>query len=399
MSAQILFMPNKLEEALIDYFQSERVAKVFGCLHTYATMMRGPFYKFKEKCKHRRYREGDSFAENLKMSKRAFNPAFDVLVNYHKSKTAYMNSTDKFAGKLFCSYFERTTKLTYYIENKELVDELINSRKAKLSCSPSRSNSKIKEVDVVTPQPKNTPFVSPTGEQNVSSTVLLRNTLQAITSFADQPSEQSVDQTEKVKLSSKEMVNTWNSQMEDQQPFWDSIIPKLQKILQTYFGGDLQKFKNYTERLASNKFLAGKASSTYKLCFFQAIKPEFLEANLHLVNPPQQERSNLNNQAQLLNAYVADSNVKLYTTLTEIQSKKNEKNIVDKTIASLSEHEVSVLSKEWEADYSARNPNCVDDYFSKMLRRMDFEKFLERKIRAQLGLRNEEQPQQELLAA
>jgi hypothetical protein len=403
MSAQIFFMPNKMEKGLIDHFQSDITAKIFGYLHNYAAMKGGSFYKFKEPCEHPLYRVGDSWKETLKMTKRVFNPEFDKLVNYHRSKKAFKGSADPFAGKLFCSYFERTTKTTYYIENKGLVEQLINLIKAKLDSSPPRSSSKSKDVDVVILQPKNTPIVSPTGEQIVSPNVLLRNTKQAITSFAEPPSKPAVDnlEEEKIKLSVKEMVNTWNSQMQDRVILWPSMVSKLHKILQTYFGGDLEKFKKYCEAMASDKFLSGKASSNYKLFFLQAIKPEFLEANREIANPPQRQSLNLDNQTNLINAHFDDRKVKLYTPIAD-KAKEDEKKIVNNTIASLSENEVEILTKEWESDYFARNPNAnlVDtDRFSKMLRRIDFENFRDVKIRAQLGLSNEEQQQQELCAA
>jgi len=404
MSAQIFFTPTKMQKELTDHFQSDITAKVFSYLHMYATMKGGSFYKFKEPCEHPLYREGDSWKETLKMTKRVFNPGFDKLVNYHRSKKAFKGSADPFAGKLFCSYFERTTKTTYYIENKGLVEQLINSIKAKLTSSPPRSLSKSKEVDVVILQPKNTPIVSPTGEQIVSPNVLLRNTIQATTSFAAPPSEPPVDklEEERIKLIVREMVNTWNSPMRDRVILWPSMVSKLYDILQKYFEGDLEKWKKYCETIASDKFLSGKASNNYKLFFLQAIKPEFLEANRDIANPPQRQSLNLYDQANLINAHFADRSVKLYTPLTEAKAEEDEKKIVNNTITSLSEHEVEILTKEWEADYFARNPNAnlVDtDRFSKMLRRIDFEKFRDVKIRAQLGLSNEKQQQQISCAA
>ena len=69
------------------------------------------FYKFSEYCDHPLYRKGDSWSEELGISRKVFNRAFDLIGTRHKSKSDFLNAADKFQGKPYASYHDRATNL------------------------------------------------------------------------------------------------------------------------------------------------------------------------------------------------------------------------------------------------------------------------------------------------
>src|ERR1700722_1386327 len=83
------------------------------------------FYKFVEPCAHPLYREGDSWSEELGISRKIFAKAFDLIGVRYKSKSAYLNAEDTFQGKLYASYRDRKTNCTYFIRNHDFVSQLL----------------------------------------------------------------------------------------------------------------------------------------------------------------------------------------------------------------------------------------------------------------------------------
>jgi len=53
------------------------------------------FYKFVEPCAHPLYREGDSWSEELGISRKIFAKAFDLIGVRYKSKSAYCPATTR----------------------------------------------------------------------------------------------------------------------------------------------------------------------------------------------------------------------------------------------------------------------------------------------------------------
>lgn len=94
------------------------------------------FYKFLTTCEDSRYKKGDSWTEELGFSKTEFRNAFSKIGKVYKSKTAYLSSSNKFEGKLYLSYYDRSTNLTYYMRNTRLVNRLLANQ------LPSVTNTK-----------------------------------------------------------------------------------------------------------------------------------------------------------------------------------------------------------------------------------------------------------------
>ena len=112
------------------------------------------FYKFMEPCKHSKYVVGDSVVEELHMTSTEFRTAVKHIGVVYKSKKAFNKSEDKFQGKMYLSYYDRITKLTYYVRNNELVNRKLHkleesqeTGKAKKN-EPTIENQKIKKQEM-----------------------------------------------------------------------------------------------------------------------------------------------------------------------------------------------------------------------------------------------------------
>ena len=84
------------------------------------------FYKFLLPSDHPAYKSGDSWTEELGMSKDEFRTAFDKIGHRYKSKSEHDKAEDKFQGKFYCSYVDRRSNLTYYFRNHEAVDAALD---------------------------------------------------------------------------------------------------------------------------------------------------------------------------------------------------------------------------------------------------------------------------------
>ena len=87
------------------------------------------FYKFLEPCGHTYYQKGSSWIEELQMTTTEFRTAFKHIAVVYKSKKDYKMSSDKFQGKMYLSYYDRINKLTYYMRNDDLVDQVLDEVK------------------------------------------------------------------------------------------------------------------------------------------------------------------------------------------------------------------------------------------------------------------------------
>lgn len=92
------------------------------------------FFKFLEPCAHERYKEGDSWQEELGMSTSEIRYAFKRIGEPYKSKSAFMKSEDVFKGKLYASYYDRIRKVTYYFRNTQKVKEIFEILESEAAC-------------------------------------------------------------------------------------------------------------------------------------------------------------------------------------------------------------------------------------------------------------------------
>ncbi len=273
----------KFDTAVSDHFGSNNTAIAFARLIYWFGKKPDGFYKFKEACKHPLYKAGDSWSEDLKMTKRILDPILKRLITHHISKNSYRESKDKFAGKMFCSYTERNTNRTFYFMDRDAVDQFLSSLNLTPPLPSPNVKSKPMEVDVVSSRPKNMPLETSRTAQDVVPLTCARLTAfntHTITSLSGSAqTEVGDDEREKEKLSSKKMIELWNSHAQDKVIWYPSTASRLYKVLSDFFGGCLETFRNYCAGIASSQFLMGKApNSNFKAIFYWAIKPEVIKS-------------------------------------------------------------------------------------------------------------------------
>lgn len=75
---------------------------------------------------HRLYRPGDSWCEELNCTPHEFRRMFDAIGVRWNSKSDFMNATDPFCGRGYCSYVDRKENLTHYFRNHARVDAFLD---------------------------------------------------------------------------------------------------------------------------------------------------------------------------------------------------------------------------------------------------------------------------------
>lgn len=112
------------------------------------------FYKFLEPCEHERYKEGDSWQEELGMSSSEIRSAFKKIGMPYKSKKAFKEAEDIFKGKYYASYYDRIRKVTYYFRNTSKVKEVFEALERKeerdecLECLQDEKQNYLEESQV-----------------------------------------------------------------------------------------------------------------------------------------------------------------------------------------------------------------------------------------------------------
>ena len=96
------------------------------------------FYKFLEPSDHPAYKDGDSWTEEMGMTRHEFRTAFDKIGIRYKSKSDFDQAVDKFQGQFYCSYVDRRSNLTYYFRNHDLVDAALDD----LLSTPSQKSAR-----------------------------------------------------------------------------------------------------------------------------------------------------------------------------------------------------------------------------------------------------------------
>jgi hypothetical protein len=106
---------------LIQKHRSKVITLIVSQLDYWFSKMGNKFYKFIEPSSNQRsYKEGDSWTEELCVSRKTFTRAFDKIGIRYKSKSSFRESQDKFQGKAYASYYDRQTKQTVFLKNTEI---------------------------------------------------------------------------------------------------------------------------------------------------------------------------------------------------------------------------------------------------------------------------------------
>ncbi len=117
----------KYHPQLAKAFGNGNAALIIDRLEYWLAKKPDGFYKFFEPCQHPLYREGDSWLEELGLSRRSFLHAFLSIGVRYNSFTAFHEVQDKFQGKLYASYYARQTHQSFFVRNHQVVDEFLST--------------------------------------------------------------------------------------------------------------------------------------------------------------------------------------------------------------------------------------------------------------------------------
>jgi hypothetical protein len=252
------------------------------------------FWKFFEPCSHPLYQEGDSWQEEIGITRKVWAKAFAIIGTHYKTKTAFLKEKDPFKGKLYASYYDRRERRTYYLRNHSFIQTFLEnipnklreigkiiSRKKTIQSSkdiPFQGSSKnflqgnsftraykdissSKEILTSPPTPLNSlPSSSPVGERKNFEE-----------KKKDNASEESISQA---------MVTVWNQKVPEA-PLKISLSwrqqRKLRKALEESFNNSPEEWEAYCERIAANGFLMGGGVRKWKATLLWSIRPENIE--------------------------------------------------------------------------------------------------------------------------
>jgi hypothetical protein len=255
------------------------------------------FYKFLEPCKHPLYKQGDSWSEELGLSRRVFNSTFDAIGVRYKTKTEFMNAKDKFQGKFYASYHDRKKNQTFFVRNPELLQqskETSESYKSSLKHSKSESeiskkseflNQKIKTEEKRGLSTSNCRSKNDTNSRsytgNSGGTIGgKKNTSENTSSSSLSPTSLSSTTNEKKKIAN-DMKNIWNEEIGEVEVshLTSTLISRLNYAYTAIFQSSLENWQVYCRKIASSKFLMGEGrNNTFqKVWLTWAIKPESYE--------------------------------------------------------------------------------------------------------------------------
>lgn len=240
--------------ALKGKFKSTNSALIFQKLEYWSSKYPQGFYKFLEPCKSPLYREGDSWVEELGISRITFNKSFERFGVRYRSKSAFLQSQDKFQGKAYASYYDRKTNRMYFIRNNDVAKDLAQMN-AKNSFSRSCTERKFRSF---------APAYKDLSSKQKNTSSLKSNKTEI-----------------KVFEISKRMEEIWKKRVGETgiEFLSKALKSRMAKIFENDFNSDLEKWENYCKQIASSKFLMGGANNKFfkKAWLTWAIKPENIE--------------------------------------------------------------------------------------------------------------------------
>lgn len=362
-----------------DHFSSINSAVVFNRLVYWSNKKPDGFYKFKQPSpKNRLYKYGDSWQEELGMSRKTLDSAMSPLVTTFKSKKQFLAEKDKFKGKIFASYTNRTTYQTFYLIDKHALEAFYTKLGIiKPPSSPSVSNAPIPApLETTRNDPPALPFAHTHLDPSFNTTI---TTL---------PQE---------KLISIQMVETWNKYMNDTVKWYDSTSGRLCQILKDFFKGCLETFKRYCLTCASADFLMGKAkNSSFKAYLFWAIQPETIQKILDgaygvkdffTIKTPEERQLDAEKKRINQEIKVIDDKISIH----QREVLEGQRKLIVDLRAAVSSEDLYSWHQESDKEFNAslRDPNAPQDRDYKRFSDMKFVTFLDKKIKERVGITDE----------
>ncbi len=269
------------------------------------------FFKFLCPCDHTLYRKGDSWTEELGISRQTFKRHFDRIGTRWESKSAFNKAEDPFLGKPYACYYDRKENITRYFKNSSISLKAFSgsilsrsAHKEEKEVVQRQADKKIEKRKAFKPstlngQSRGTKMASPlyTHKTTDKSKYLSSNTLGTSLSVEE----------EKI---TKEIQEVWKKEVGGRTYTSQTFLKKLYKAFKTLFKGSLEAWKSYCRKIASSKFLMGEVSS-FKAWISWAIREETyekLEAGEYTLGDrvsEQEEREKTSKMRNDLDGYVA----------------------------------------------------------------------------------------------
>lgn len=265
-----------LNPSFISYCGSPKAVSIMTRLEHWFCLKTKGFYKFLEPCKHRAYKQGDSWIEELGFCRKTFNAAFDLIGIRYKSKSQFLAADDKFKEKLYASYYDRDTNQMFYVRNHDFVEQVLTS------FPPTRKQE----------QPQSSPstgdqFPVRTGKNFryrggiIGGNINIPSSKQKTTTSLEQISEIQNSEFAKMQKEAVEMEKIWKEEIGETgiKHLSKSLTQQLSGAFQNLFSQSLDQWKNYCRLISSSKFLMGEANNKrfLKAHLNWAIKEEVID--------------------------------------------------------------------------------------------------------------------------
>jgi len=357
---------------------------------------RESFYKFVEPCKSPLYRAGDSWSEELCVSRKIFNKAFDIIGVRYKSKSDYLNAEDTFQGKLYASYHDRKTNRTYYVRNHEFMSQILlkvlskkTPPKGELK-APKVTKQKVKKEAVTLPQTLSQKTESQNSSSGLSqgrsrngdlgrSYVRVPSFIHKETSSLNNTTQEFISNTPVIKTPGQMpaekdftdgMIKIWNEEVgELGVAFTKGLSTRLSGTLKTCFTSSLEAWGLYCQMISSSKFLMGEAENKFfkKAWITWAIKPEIIDkikgGAYNLGDRPtnkDKEIDTINHEIQMIEIKKRSIERSINNIKTSIIDKRNKE--TKEKMENMSEEEETLFQKEFIQNLEIEDSPITNEY-------------------------------------
>jgi hypothetical protein len=269
-------------------FGSTIAAAIFQRFEYWADKMKtrqdgqGAFYKFIDACQHPCYKPGDSWCEELGISRKVFRNHFAKIGIAYKSKSDFLKKADPFEGKYFAYYQDCKTNKTIFVRNHPLLQEFYAQLKQLLP-----QTGPAKQAD---PKPHDSSRVINQPSSSTLPPSTLKGKPRAVPMGQPygrrvkdkQINTSSFKETKQIILSpvAQQMLTIWQQEIGERGlgSLTPSVHKRLEAVLQQQFKGCLEHWRLHCRKIASSLFLMGeKPDTSFQIRLAFAISDAFIE--------------------------------------------------------------------------------------------------------------------------
>lgn len=405
----------------------EKATLILGRLEYWFEKYKTGFYKFVEPCGHPLYREGDSWSEELGFSRKIFAKAFALIGVRYRSKTDYLNTKDKFQGKLYASYHDRKTNRTYFIRNHAFATQFLKdlfNRKA-----PSPRLKQKEEFPKKTQPTETSTSALPSHFQGRSRSgqisrsyegdyrggnskgLLIQKKTPSLEHHQPESSADSNSGSVKQDMT-EEMIKIWKEEIGELgvTTITNTLMGRLRESFSLFFDKSIEAWRSYCRMIASSKFLMGEAQNKFfkRAWITWAIKEEAIQrikgGEFNLGDRPTNNEKQIND----INSTIKNLEKKKIEITEKIKNIKycldNDRKLkVKEKIKILLENEKESLEQEFIQLLDIES-NSITEEFQKFgwegsFVESYFNAFLEEKIESQLFISSSKEDANEAIKA